>query len=838
MASDVNKPGNSEATLRKFIRNQTARILCWCLIGFLPAMSSGLAAPTVARPERARPQFVPGQIIVKTRTATLPASLERLARKTAAVRPRELRHLNARLINMAEEEVEAVLAALRADPDVEYAERDYLAEGVGGANDPYVLSGQTWHLARIGALAAWETTTGQSDVLVAVLDSGVQAEHPDLGGRIVSGYDFISGDADPADDFGHGTAVAGAVVAAVNNGIGVAGVAPGCRVLAVKVMNASGFAPYSAVAQGIRFAVEQGARVINLSLAGNMPSQALQEAVDHAWSNHVVVVAAAGNNATTTPMYPAACERVVAVSATSTADARAGFSSFGTFVKLAAPGEDIWTTQTSATYPYGPWRGTSLASPLVAAAAALMLSVNPMLSAERVATLLQATADDLGPTGWDAEFGFGRVNAHRAVMAALAEPGAWIIPPPPVTLPPDEPAAPADQTPPQLAITFPSENPITITAPVVLFRGTAEDGSGVDRIEVRVNGGPVQIARGQTDWTAEVTLTPGTNRVLVRAVDLAGNASVEEARAVIYPTTATVTVQIQGSGRVTPDVNGALLRVGKTYTLRAVPLPGYIFAGWDGVSCAAPQLQFVLRSSMCLVAKFIPSPFQKGTYAGLWAETNGVMPHSAGYFRLTLNPSGTFSGSVRLAGKDHGFRGQFDFRGNATVVVTRALQSPLYLTLSVDLVQAGEPITGRVSDGTWVAELYAGRNVFDPLTNPAPLAGTRAVEFSYRQEEATAQVASGVSQISVSGNARLSGRLADKRALSALSTLNRQGEFPFYQAFNRGSEIMLGWLDFARGGGAPEVGEVFWVRTGTNGFATTLRASATALNAGPPIVGR
>ena len=147
---------------------------------------------------------------------------------------------------------------------------------------------------------AWNFTTGLSNVIVAVLDSGIDASHPDLAGRILPGYDFLDNTNNTSDDFGHGTAVSGTIVAEGNNGLGVAGVAYSTRLLPVKVMDSSGFA-YSCIAEGIRSAVDQGARVINISIAGDSPSSVLQDAIHYAWSNNVIVVAAAGNNANNTP---------------------------------------------------------------------------------------------------------------------------------------------------------------------------------------------------------------------------------------------------------------------------------------------------------------------------------------------------------------------------------------------------------------------------------------------------------------------------------------------------------------------------------------------------------
>jgi subtilisin family serine protease len=270
----------------------------------------------------------------------------------------------------------------------------------------------------VQAPAAWDVTPGTTNVVVAVLDSGVQFSHPDLSGRVLAGYDFVNDDADASDDYGHGTAVAGVIASAGNNGLGGAGVAFGCLMLPVKVCGADGTAPYSAIADGIRYAVDHGARVINISLVGDQASATLQDAVNYAWERNAVIVAAAGNTGGPTPEYPAACQNAVAVSSLALNDARSTFSSYGPHVALAAPGEGIWTTQMRADPRFGEWSGTSFASPIVAGVAALVASANSALCNTQVVSILIQTASDLGPGGKDSFFGAGRVDAARAVFAA------------------------------------------------------------------------------------------------------------------------------------------------------------------------------------------------------------------------------------------------------------------------------------------------------------------------------------------------------------------------------------------------------------------------------------
>ena len=267
---------------------------------------------------------------------------------------------------------------MKVNPNVDFVEVDAGAEGSATTNDPFVVNGSQWHLGRVAAPQAWNTTTGRNDVIVAVLDTGVQFAHPDLAGKLLPGYDFINDDADPSDDQGHGTAVCGVVAAAGNNGNGGAGVAYGCKILPVKVLDSTNFGSYSAIAKGITYATDQGARIINASICGKSSSFTLQAAVDYAWARNAVVFGAAGNEANAEERYPAACRTAVGVSALDSTNALASFSSYGTHVMLSAPGKDILTTQMQSTY--GKWYGTSFACPIVAGVGALMISANPQLS--------------------------------------------------------------------------------------------------------------------------------------------------------------------------------------------------------------------------------------------------------------------------------------------------------------------------------------------------------------------------------------------------------------------------------------------------------------------------
>ncbi len=231
---------------------------------------------------------------------------------------------------------------------------------------------------------------------------------------------------------GHGTAVAGTVAAASDNGIGVAGVMWNGQIMPLVAVDATGFAAYSNIAAAIQYATDHGARIINISIGGANSSSVLQTAVDYAWSRNAVVFAAAMNDSSTAPNYPAACNHAVAVSATDSNDALASFSNYGDWISLAAPGSNILTTSMGAGYGY--WSGTSFSSPLASGVAALVLAVNPSLTPSALVTLLEETADSPVASGFGASLGWGRVNAYKAVMSALP-PSVTLTPgPTPITL--------------------------------------------------------------------------------------------------------------------------------------------------------------------------------------------------------------------------------------------------------------------------------------------------------------------------------------------------------------------------------------------------------------------
>jgi thermitase len=270
-----------------------------------------------------------------------------------------------------------------------------------------------WELRKIEADWAWNTTVGGHSILVAVVDTGIDWHHPDLAANYVAlGYDWVNNDPDPVDDNGHGTHCAGVIAAAINNSVGIAGLAQ-VRIMGEKALDASGSGSSSELAKAIVHAVNQGANIISCSWGDYFDSTVLHEAVRYAYEHGVLVVAAAGNDATNVKHYPAAYDEVVAVAATDELDNPASFTNYGDWVKVAAPGVNIYSTVLDGTYAY--MSGTSMATPHVSGVAALIWSRFPDMTRDQVWAQLQYTADDLGAPGFDVYYGFGRVNARKAV---------------------------------------------------------------------------------------------------------------------------------------------------------------------------------------------------------------------------------------------------------------------------------------------------------------------------------------------------------------------------------------------------------------------------------------
>lgn len=402
------------------------------------ALIMGFGAITFAAPGNAAAEPPPttGQVIVKFRDdRAAPGVL----RQHGLSDGKSIGSTRAKLINAPAGKERQLMEALNRNPAVEYAEADEVVTAatadeyfprqyaLQNTGQPFTNTAGTLTQpggkvdADVDAVEAWNVTTG-AGIKVAVLDSGVANDNPDITPKVIARANFTSGETGD-DNYGHGTHVAGIVAATANNTHGVAGTCPGCSILDGKVLNDSGVGSTSALANGINWAVSNGAKVINMSL-GVRASRTLETAVNNAWNKGVVLVAAAGNGANSTKIYPGAYPNVIAVAATDNNDAKAPFSTYGaSWVDIAAPGVNVYSTfpnhtfvlgtQNKRSFGYDVGNGTSMSSPMVAATAALAWSSNPAAAHTSIRSKVESSADKIAGTG--SYWAHGRVNAYNAV---------------------------------------------------------------------------------------------------------------------------------------------------------------------------------------------------------------------------------------------------------------------------------------------------------------------------------------------------------------------------------------------------------------------------------------
>ena len=387
--------------------------------------------------------YASDRIVVKFKEGLSPVHTAELHAGQGTTVVAEVPQIGVQILSVPPGEVETRIAAFRADPSVEYAEPDYIAQSTYEPNDPYYGDATQWGPQKIFAPEAWDICAGDPNVVIAVLDWGVDLQHPDLQAKMwtnadeipnngsdddgngyiddVYGWDFANDDNDPQDDYGHGSHVGGIAAAATDNGVGIAGVGFNSSIMAVKVGDgATGTAAYSDIAYGIMYAADNGAKVINLSLGGYAFSGFLEAVVNYAWDAGCVLVGAVGNNNVSDPFYPAAYDNVIGVSGTDQNDAKASWSNYGPQVSVAAPGVSIYSTYWNSGSTYAHMSGTSMAAPHVAGLAALLFAQDGTRSSATVRSLIEDNADDLGDAGWDQYYGYGRINAYRALETVAA----------------------------------------------------------------------------------------------------------------------------------------------------------------------------------------------------------------------------------------------------------------------------------------------------------------------------------------------------------------------------------------------------------------------------------
>ncbi|MCL6584094.1 MAG: S8 family peptidase [bacterium] len=392
-----------------------------------------------------RPAIMPQEVLIKFRpgvnNSQILAILSRYQLREVAFSPysgiRKCLLPAQILINQA-------ISFLQAEPAILYAEPNWVGYSHFIPNDPFLP--YQWHLPLINANLAWDISTG-AGVVVAVLDTGVAFENfdiyalaPDLAGTsFVPGYDFVNDDPNPDDDEGHGTHIAGTIAQTTNNGLGCAGVAFGVSIMPVKVMDNTGSGTLTDIVDGIYYAANNGAKIINMSLGfGNNPTLALEDAVNYASSSGCLLVCSAGNSGINTPNYPASYPVCISVSGVRYDLTLGSYSNYGPDIDLCAPGGDLTLDQNLDGYPDGilqqthdganfknfgfyMGRGTSWAAACVSGVAALVISASAgALDSAGVRSILETTARDLGAPGWDEYFGWGLVDAYAATAAAAA----------------------------------------------------------------------------------------------------------------------------------------------------------------------------------------------------------------------------------------------------------------------------------------------------------------------------------------------------------------------------------------------------------------------------------
>jgi len=455
--------------------------------------------------------FVPGRLLVGFRPDVTPDHARQIIAALGTRDAREIPEIGLHVVELPYQASEAAFQrTFKSRSEVEYAEFDRLLAGQQMIpNDPLYPSPNSWSLQKINGPGAWAITQGSPNITIAILDTGVDSLHEDLAAKMVPGWNIYNNNSDTSDRYGHGTMVAGQAAALSNNGIGVTSVAWGCKIMPVRIADDSGYASYSDIASGITWAADHGARVANVSYkAGD--SSTVSRAAGYFQKKGGVVTMAAGNDGffNSAPDDP----RILIVGATDSTDTVFSWSGYGNNQDLVAPGT-AYTTLHGGGYTVG--TGTSASAPMVAGAAALVLSVNPNLTPNQVQDILEQSADDLGAPGWDPSYGYGRLNLARAVSMAAG----GSIPAP-------------DTIPPVASIVDPTDGQIVSNTVSVYVNAT--DNVRVTKVELYVDG-----ILTTSSVSSPFTMKWGTRKVQAgmhklesKAYDAAGNVGVSSDRTV------------------------------------------------------------------------------------------------------------------------------------------------------------------------------------------------------------------------------------------------------------------------------------------------------------------
>lgn len=623
-------------------------------------------------------------------------------------------------------------------PQVEYAEPNYIARAFFIPNDPYYPL--QWHLQNpvyggINMEAAWNVSNG-TGVVVAVVDTGAAYENfdvyrlaPDLAGTaFVPGYDFVNNDTHPNDDNGHGTHVAGTVAQSTNNALGVAGVAFGASIMPVKVLDKNGMGTYANVANGIIWAANNGAKVINLSLGGSAPSLTLENAVAYAYNNGVTIVAAAGNDALPSVSYPAAYDvYVIAVGATRYDETLAYYSNYGPSIDLVAPGGDLRIDQNGDGYGDGVLQqtfgrrpsqfgyyfsqGTSMAAPHVAGTAALAIAKG-IVGPVAVRSALQNSAEDLGTPGWDATYGWGLVNATAAL-------------------------GPID-TPPTVSITSPLSG-ATVSG-LVTISATATDDVGVTQVNFYVDAvllGSDLVAPYSWNWDS-TTVLDGTRTLTARAIDTIGQTG-SNAVSVLVDNVNDLPVANAGPDQTVVDANGDGVEL--------VTLNGSTSYDPDGtlVSYEWKEGTVLLGTGAIVTVNFAV-----GTHTVTLTVTDNRGASASDSVVMTVQPKPAVNVAVtKFDARDINLGGTYNIQAQvanlASVPVTITLRVRVYDSTGTTLID------GTLPDKT--VNLAANGTAKARWNNPSPLSAGAYLAVMTVLENPALQASDPFSVLSVSGGA-------------------------------------------------------------------------------------
>jgi len=519
--------------------------------------------------------YARGRLLVQTRVGLSDVEVDRALKSHGGKRRGRLEKLGVHIIELPRQANEmAVAKALRNNPQFEAVELDYAYEPEMTVNDPYF--GNAWHLPKMGVTTAWDYATSAGPT-IAILDSGVNASHPDLAAQMVPGWNFYSNNSDTSDVYGHGTKVAGAAAAAGNNAAGVVGVSFRSKIMPIRVTDTAGYGYSSAMANGIRWAADRGAKVANLSFRNVAGDSMIINAANYMRSKGGVVVAAGGN--TGGELVLQASSSITAVAGTNSADSRTSWSSWGNHIDVAAPGEGIWVTTSAG--GYGAASGTSFSSPVTAGVYALMMTANPSLTPSQLDNALFSTAVDVNASGFDIYTGYGRINAGAAVQKAKG-------------------MVASDGQAPTAAIAAPTGGKVSGTVPVDV---SASDNIAVARVDLLVDGKVVMTdstAPYAFSW-ATTGLSDGAKQLQAKSYDAAGNVG----------TSSSVSVTV-ANDTVAPKV---------TITN---PANGSTVSGSVAISVTASDNVKVSRLSLTIDGKEVAVVLNSASLSYTWSPTTTV----------------------------------------------------------------------------------------------------------------------------------------------------------------------------------------------------------------------